>query len=282
MLRCLPIPVSDPLLDYEKAIGGRNTEREELLRQVRNSVVVAYSKYRSDLGASGLTPIRLSESAKAFLKSSYDLTYSTRRLNALRGSVLATTSAIHGKCPMCGVSRASAIDHYLPKSLYPEFSIYAFNLIPICPRCNELKSDRCQNNSPHEFFHVYLDFEPDYPLICATIETNPDLKIRYFVNPARSESDHLTIAFARQFEILELERHFVNEAIGELFGQYDVFLSVFNDEGSRGLTKLVRAISKTSERVWGHNYWRTALYAGLVRSHDFKNGRFECLGPRNG
>lgn len=277
MLRCLPKPVSDPLSDYVKAIGMGTREREKLLQKVEANVVAAYLNYRSDLGANKLSPIELSDSEKKALKLSINLMRDKGRLNALKGSVLGTADAIYGKCPMCGISRVSAIDHYLPKSIYPEFSIYVFNLIPICPRCNELKTNLCQNNSPHEFFHSYLDDEPKYPLIYARIETYPDLIIRYVVNPPRSENDHLTRAFARQFEILKLEENFVAEGIRELHEQYDAFLRVFNCEGSRGLIELLEAMSKRSEKLWGHNHWKTALYFGLVRSHEFGIGGFKRL-----
>jgi hypothetical protein len=53
-------------------------------------------------------------------------------------------------CPACDESkhhtsargvRRSDIDHYLPKSLYPHLACHPFNLIPICPFCNEVKSN---------------------------------------------------------------------------------------------------------------------------------------------
>lgn len=44
-----------------------------------------------------------------------------------------------GNCPYCGFGEISEIDHFLPSSRYPEFSIFTYNLVPACHRCNNLK-----------------------------------------------------------------------------------------------------------------------------------------------
>ncbi|CAD5379365.1 hypothetical protein OF001_U530002 [Pseudomonas sp. OF001] len=41
-----------------------------------------------------------------------------------------------GRCPLCGFGHASTLDHYLPKSKFPQFSILPLNLIPSCKDCN--------------------------------------------------------------------------------------------------------------------------------------------------
>lgn len=50
------------------------------------------------------------------------------------------------RCPICGNKfydrRRVQLDHYLPKSLYPEFIITPVNLLPICSSCNFAKGDK--------------------------------------------------------------------------------------------------------------------------------------------
>ncbi|OIQ19966.1 MAG: hypothetical protein BM556_05615 [Bacteriovorax sp. MedPE-SWde] len=57
-----------------------------------------------------------------------------------------------GDCPFCGFGEITDVDHFLPSSSYPEYSIYTNNLIPSCHRCNNLK-----NNSGLVNFHPYFD-----------------------------------------------------------------------------------------------------------------------------
>ena len=54
-------------------------------------------------------------------------------------------------CPFCGVNQLQLyknvsnfdIDHFLPKSLYPQYAFSLYNLIPICKHCNQnIKRDR--------------------------------------------------------------------------------------------------------------------------------------------
>jgi hypothetical protein len=42
-------------------------------------------------------------------------------------------------CPMCGSPHTSTLDHFLPKSVYPEFHVYSRNLVPACS-CNAKRS----------------------------------------------------------------------------------------------------------------------------------------------
>lgn len=41
------------------------------------------------------------------------------------------------KCPLCGINDVTDIDHYMPRSVFPEYSVHPFNLIPICHECNK-------------------------------------------------------------------------------------------------------------------------------------------------
>ncbi|MFI3242400.1 MAG: HNH endonuclease signature motif containing protein [Alphaproteobacteria bacterium] len=86
------------------------------------------------------------------------------------------------RCPVCGrilqkSSKTSIcnadLDHFLPKSIYPQFSLFADNLIPICKDCNQVeKKDQdiditklktiLKEKSPKEFSifnEIHYDFE---------------------------------------------------------------------------------------------------------------------------
>lgn len=55
-------------------------------------------------------------------------------------------------CPYCGFGEISEIDHFLPKSIYPEFSVFYFNLVPSCHICNSKKG-----NKKNICIHPYLE-----------------------------------------------------------------------------------------------------------------------------
>lgn len=61
-------------------------------------------------------------------------------------------------CPMCGNAGRDALDHYLPKADYPEFSFFKFNLVPTCTACNSRRGKYA--NKPGTvlgLLHPYFD-----------------------------------------------------------------------------------------------------------------------------
>ncbi|WP_324287187.1 HNH endonuclease [Bacillus cereus] len=69
----------------------------------------------------------------------------------------------HNVCPYCDwheIEKAGvSIDHFLPKSKFPLFSIYPKNLVMSCPTCNDrIKGDRIKL----PIFHPYYDEVANY------------------------------------------------------------------------------------------------------------------------
>ena len=68
------------------------------------------------------------------------------------------------RCPYCGILRQSpsALDHFLPRGVFPEYSILSKNLVYICERCNN-KSHKGSlvndNDGKRLFLHPYTDIE---------------------------------------------------------------------------------------------------------------------------
>lgn len=62
-------------------------------------------------------------------------------------------------CPTCGEDGTpNTLDHYLPKQTYPEFSITACNLVPMCDICQgEKLADTVNAANERLFLHPYFD-----------------------------------------------------------------------------------------------------------------------------
>lgn len=62
-------------------------------------------------------------------------------------------------CPSCGEDGApGTLDHYLPKDIFPEFSICVANLTPMCNRCQEEKSiSYLTGKGRKAYIHPYFD-----------------------------------------------------------------------------------------------------------------------------
>jgi len=63
-----------------------------------------------------------------------------------------------GLCPYCEISEITSLDHVLPKSSFPQYSIFSQNLVPSCTRCNSMgKLDIISSSELDQIIHPYLD-----------------------------------------------------------------------------------------------------------------------------
>ena len=61
-------------------------------------------------------------------------------------------------CPACGeAGTPQTLDHYLPKGIYPEFSIEPANLFPMCDACQGAKLEKTGDAAGRYFIHPYFD-----------------------------------------------------------------------------------------------------------------------------
>ncbi len=62
-------------------------------------------------------------------------------------------------CPACGEDGSpGTLDHYLPKTEFPELSVCLVNLTPMCSKCQGKKSDDYLTDAGHKaFLHPYYD-----------------------------------------------------------------------------------------------------------------------------
>lgn len=74
-------------------------------------------------------------------------------------------------CPACGEDGTpNTLDHYLPKQSYPEFSITACNLSPMCDICQGEKGTATVNATNERLFlHPYFDQFTDTQVFCLAI-----------------------------------------------------------------------------------------------------------------
>lgn len=90
-------------------------------------------------------------------------------------------------CPYCGRKGLGTIDHYLPQSHFPVFSVYSKNMVPACQACQTIKLARYRGKSGRPI-HPLLDrFGISQEVIIRTsIHDSGDLAESSFIFAARS------------------------------------------------------------------------------------------------
>lgn len=69
-------------------------------------------------------------------------------------------TAAGGFCPFCGgLGHARTLDHYLPKAVFPSYSVHPSNLVPCCRDCNSGKNSAFGQLLTDQTLHPYFETE---------------------------------------------------------------------------------------------------------------------------
>jgi hypothetical protein len=200
-------------------------------------------------------------------------------MTALRGDLL--KRIIVARCPFCGISESSTLDHYLPKEHYPEFSVFPKNLVPSCAVCNTRKRDRIleQGTDVRMFLHPCFDSIPDTGFLTVRTRMEADaLVVSYRLTrpagmPART-FQHLRSHFTE----LDLADRYRRMGLEHLGNQYPALRRAYGaaEDAERVAEKLVEG-AQDFEGVSGPNYWLAKLYRALAANDAFCDGGFEAV-----
>lgn len=262
--------------DFDTAVGKRRrTEVRAMLTEVRGEVLRKYEIYVETKGVPvDNQALGLTESVSDALRGNYALVDNRGPLSVVRDAILAGTCA--GQCPMCGLGQAKTLDHYLPKDSYPEFSVYALNLVPCCSSCNTAKGNKVGDAS-RRFLHAYFDDISDYNS-WLTCEVDVDFDSASFNFDVDSTIPETFRANARyQFESLQLRESYAKAALFDVLGRFDGFDQAYILDGSDGVKDEAAVLERQLSRSFGCHYWKVALYRGIQASRNFCDGGFRLI-----
>jgi 5-methylcytosine-specific restriction endonuclease McrA len=158
----------------------------------QGSWLVAYAAYRQHGGNPwAINPTTFTPDVSDAQRALYDSRRNTRRLQRIRQ----TPGLL--SCPMCGSPTTGGLDHYLPRSAYPEFSIMAANLVPACTHCNSgMKGNTYLGVSPERFIHPYFDAFANMPLWQITfVPPHAAVTFRAVPAPGLNAEQHSRVGF---------------------------------------------------------------------------------------
>ncbi len=180
-----------------------------------------------------------------------------------------------GKCPFCGFGHASTLDHYLPKTTYPQLSVVPSNLVPSCKDCNTGKSTFVATTEETQSLHPYFDhqkFINDQWLFAKIAHTSPVTIIFYVEAPSHWDNISQTRVLSH-FNDFKLASRYSIEASTEL-SYLRGLLSNIQPMSTETIRELLNSIAKT--RADEHkNSWQTAIYQILATSTWYCSGGFQ-------
>lgn len=123
---------------------------------------------------------------------------------------------VERRCPICDCSFAysqATLDHILPKSKFPIFSITPINLVPTCYNCNMRKNDKIPSKVLNPYFHDYFVF--DYLTVKVEVNEREPFKSTIVINFKDSTEGNLE------------QRKYINENI-DLYQLRQKYLDLTN------------------------------------------------------
>jgi 5-methylcytosine-specific restriction endonuclease McrA len=182
-------------------------------------------------------------------------------------------SAPNGKCPYCAQRIVRTLDHYLPKSKYPIYSITPVNLVPSCSDCNKDKLIDTPTKEEEETLHPYYDDVENESWLKLKIISQKPLTVEYFVSPPTTWNTLLVRRTEFHFKSYSLNILYCIHALEEFENIKNQIIQLFNSSGSVGLKQHLLDCFQ-SRQIANKNSWQTAFYEGLANDSNFTNGEF--------
>lgn len=272
-MRILTIPEKN-LRDLEKSVYYINYEpprriKNQLLDSCMDDIRDRYNEY--DIHESKLENIPESvytkESNETLYNSLFDLYDSKESLK----TTIRENSGV--RCPYCGITESPFhVDHFLPRSKFPEFSIYAHNLIAACASCNSrYKGDDFVVDGKRQFFNPYFDsfFENNKFLNCSLSVDNIYLVVDFYIDTAlKVDFPYEYKIIKRHFKNLNLKIRYKNLITIEIFRKFkDEYFNPITREIDdvtfvdikRDIIKKLRGFHAYNDNHWEKVFWHSLL-----------------------
>jgi len=180
------------------------------------------------------------------------------------------------KCPYCGgIGAPSTLDHYLPKSRYPQFSVLPTNLLPCCRDCNTGSKNTTISTQKHEqILHPYFDenhFFNQQWVYAQVIQDEP-CSIKYFVNPPEYWNDIDKGRVFQHFSGFNLAYRYNILASEELSILIDQRITHMQKISPQEFSEYLSSIGNTTKLFINH--WKKVMYRTLALDDWFCTNEF--------
>lgn len=270
-----PIKKYDICLYDEITKSKRNEQEKANLKTLRPVIKSRYHDYEensqelSDISCDN----NFSSSDKELLCNCYKSR--SRKMAKIRVEIKELqTDTLKKLCPYCGIGKPDTLDHYLPKGIFPEFSILGINLIPCCPTCNTKKGEWWLNGSNRAFINIYFDTFIEKKFLCAKIFFNdersylPLIKF-YLEQPEDICNDNFSIikSHFEKLELLDLYQEYCSSDLIDLFEE--ICLAAKNGISIKQEKETFFDCYINSVKKSGINYWKNVMKIAILDSDEF-------------
>jgi hypothetical protein len=189
--------------------------------------------------------------------------YNAHDSDSRQGQELNKIRASRGQfCPACGeAGQPYTLDHYLPKDLYPEYSIIPVNLFPMCDRCQICKGVLTTDDKGDRYFiHPYYDDFAQARLLYITFAppyTSPTMELCIEGTLTQPQRE-LTARHADKLELSARMQHYMKDEYTRLLRLVRTIRDTGGHVPSQLATFELNALDKSV------NHWDHIWYSSVV------------------
>lgn len=255
---------------YAALAAASTPGRQAALAALTGRVDSAGRRYTAALPSVHLVAkARLTRAEKLTLNDGYDSRSAAvkRLLEAMRVSLAEDHREL---CPYCSLDSTYQLDHFLPKSVYPEFSLYGPNLLPICGRCNQIKLNSVATPAGNRIFVLPSDDEfLREDLLLATLAMHPVPRFTFAIDPAAPITAVERAQVERHFKRLQLASRYRRRA-NALLKPWKAAVAKGGGR-ERVARKLILSGLRVAASTGPNNGWELAMFRAILRQrHTFK------------
>lgn len=259
---------------HKKAVSRKKTSQEKtILESVEKDIEGCYTVYNNQFRANSLYSLRPFDTNQQTKEALIGLYQFKRKVFSDLFESLTTT--IDNKrdmlCPNCTLTDCSQLDHYIPKSLFPEFSANPLNLIQCCSICNQKKLDRWLKGVHPIFLNLYIDDLPSVQYLFVDITMDNGIpRFRFYLQTPGTIDPILFNRIESHYQGLDLCDRFAERSdnvISEIHRDY--IASKDAKVTPLQFWEMQRSRAKQEQCVFGFNYWRAVLILECCNNPNF-------------
>lgn len=175
------------------------------------------------------------------------------------------------KCPYCGIEKPSHIDHFLPRSIFPEFSMYTPNLIYVCSTCNSIyKGDKIVNEEgERKYFNPYFDeYIEELVFLQCKIEVENGIypNFKFYIDDLSETHNYEFTVIKNHFESMNLNFRYIEQISKEEFRRFKnryiektikQFKDVTLDKLKNDIEEKLDELYDLNENNWEKVFWNS-------------------------
>ncbi|WP_394497135.1 HNH endonuclease [Shewanella sp. ENK2] len=243
--------------------------RKPLLNNLSASVCLRYNEYNDKFDEKNIIFVSDSNRDNAESEALIYLYEGNSKTVSTLKSQIKTIQEEHLKqiCPSCGLLPANTIDHYIPKELYPEFSIFSKNLIWMCGTCNGKKAQYWKELTYRGIINFYIDDIPSFNFIgCDISNNNGILKATYFLKNYKLTNHPNIVMHFDKLKILNIYKEHIPTKLGEIVADLRSYKGKIDKKRVKGIL-LTQYFQRRED--FGVNDWKAGLLREIITGRHY-------------